>query len=50
MRKKSDFFEFPRFSPNCSSRIYAGQSVTMINLQLAYYFGFKNNIYDRYGL
>ena len=39
--KKSDFFEFPRFSPNCSSRIYAGQSVTMINLQLAYYFGFK---------
>lgn len=38
---KSDFFEFPRFSPNPSKKIFAGQSVTMVNLQLAYYFGFK---------
>lgn len=38
---RSEYFEFPRFSPDCSKRIFAGQSVTMVNLQLAYYFGFK---------
>lgn len=31
----------PRFSADCSKRIYCGQSVTMINLQLAHYFGFE---------
>ena len=36
----SEYFEFPRFSPECSERVFAGQSVTIINLQLAYYFGF----------
>jgi len=38
---RSEFHEFPRFSPGISKRIYAGQSVTMVNLQLAYYFGFQ---------
>lgn len=31
----------PRFSTDCSQRIYCGQSVTIINLQLAYYMGFE---------
>lgn len=39
--KKSEYFEFPRFSPNASKRLFCGQSVTLINLQLAYYFGFS---------
>ena len=30
----------PRFSTDCSEKIYCGQSVTIINLQLAYYMGF----------
>ncbi len=30
----------PRFSKNCSNVIYAGQSVTYMNMQLAYYLGF----------
>ena len=38
--KKSDYYETPRFSPNPSNRLFCGQSVTLINLQLAYYFGF----------
>ncbi|WP_277656462.1 6-hydroxymethylpterin diphosphokinase MptE-like protein [Seleniivibrio woodruffii] len=33
-------FCIPRFSTNCDKRIYAGQSVTIINLQLAFYMGF----------
>jgi len=31
----------PRFSSDASQRVYCGQSVTMINLQLAYYMGFS---------
>jgi len=38
--KTSPFFCIPRFSPDASDVIYCGQSVTMINLQLAYYLGF----------
>ena len=37
----SDYFEIPRFTMNPCHRIFCGQSVTFINLQLAYYFGFK---------
>ncbi len=39
--KNSPYFEIPRFSVDCAKRIYCGQSVTIINLQLAYYLGFK---------
>lgn len=38
--KSSEWYEFPRFSPDSSKRIFCGQSVTIINLQLAYYLGF----------
>lgn len=38
---KSKNFEKPRFSKDCSEVIYCGQSVTFINLQLAYYLGFS---------
>ncbi len=31
----------PRFSTDASQRVYSGQSVTIINLQLAYYMGFS---------
>jgi len=37
----SPSFCVPRFSTDASQRIYSGQSVTIINLQLAYYMGFK---------
>lgn len=30
----------PRFSTNCEDRMYTGQSVTIMNLQLAFYMGF----------
>lgn len=33
-------FCVPRFATDCADRIYCGQSVTMISLQLAYYMGF----------
>lgn len=33
--------DLPRFSTDCSKRIYCGQSVTIINLQLAFYMGFE---------
>ena len=33
--------EKPRFSRDASRRVYCGQSVTIINLQLAYYLGFS---------
>ncbi len=39
--KHSSHFEFPRFSADISGRVYCGQSVTIINLQLAYYMGFS---------
>lgn len=37
----SDFFCLPRFSLDASKRLYCGQSVTMINLQIAHFLGFK---------
>lgn len=37
---KSPYFETPRFSKDCENKIYVGQSVTIDNLQLAYYLGF----------
>jgi len=33
-------FSLPRFSIDCQDRIYAGQSVTIMNIQLALYMGF----------
>ena len=36
----SDFYCKPRFSLDASKRVFCGQSVTMINLQLAYHLGF----------
>ena len=32
----------PRFSADCSEQVFCGQSVTMMNLQLAHYLGFKD--------
>jgi hypothetical protein len=40
--KSSPNYGLPRFSADCSERIYCGQSVTYINLQLAYYMGFSS--------
>lgn len=34
-------FRVPRFSMDCADKIYCGQTVTYINLQLAFYMGFK---------
>src|SRR5690606_27532829 len=39
--KRSSYFEIPRFSADCSEKIFCGQSVTIVNLQLAYYLGIK---------
>ncbi|WP_228027963.1 6-hydroxymethylpterin diphosphokinase MptE-like protein [Costertonia aggregata] len=39
--KRSPYFEIPRFSVDCSQKIYCGQSVTIVNLQLAYFLGFS---------
>ena len=39
---KSPNFEVPRFSKDCGRNIYCGQSVTIINLQLAFYMGFTD--------
>ena len=38
--KGSPYFCIPRFSSDASHKVFCGQSVTMINLQLAYYLGF----------
>ena len=38
---KSPNFCVPRFSTDASQRLFCGQSVTIINLQLAYYMGFS---------
>ncbi|MEZ8313922.1 6-hydroxymethylpterin diphosphokinase MptE-like protein [Vibrio splendidus] len=40
-RSESPNFCVPRFSTDASKVLYCGQSVTMINLQLAYYMGFS---------
>tara|TARA_R110001599_G_scaffold1605_2_gene8036 strand:+ start:8535 stop:9356 length:822 start_codon:yes stop_codon:yes gene_type:complete len=37
----SDFYCLPRFSLDASKRLFCGQSVTMINLQLAHHLGFS---------
>lgn len=39
--KKSPNHGVPRFSTDISEKIYCGQSVTMINLQIAFFMGFK---------
>lgn len=39
--KRSPNYHIPRFSKDFSERGYCGQSVTMMNLQLAYYMGFS---------
>lgn len=39
--EQSLYFEVPRFSVDASRNVYCGQSVTIVNLQLAYYFGFE---------
>ena len=42
--KRSSSFCVPRFSIDAAQRLYTGQSVTAINLQLAYYMGFAEVI------
>lgn len=42
--KASPNYCVPRFSTNAAATLYAGQSVTIINLQLAYYMGFSEVI------
>lgn len=39
--RQSPNFCVPRFSTDASERLYCGQSVTIVNLQLAYYMGFS---------
>ena len=39
--EKSDSFEVPSFSEDMSQRLYSCQSVTIINLQIAFYLGFS---------
>lgn len=39
--KSSYSFEIPQFSLDINNRIFCNQSVTFINLQIAYYMGFK---------
>lgn len=39
-QKNSPNYGIPRFSTDASRELYCGQSVTMINLQLAFYLGF----------
>lgn len=36
----SPYYEIPRFSQDLSEEAFCGQSVTIVNLQLAYYLGF----------
>jgi glycosyltransferase involved in cell wall biosynthesis len=39
--RNSGTLAHPRFSVDASQRVYCGQSVTIVNLQLAYWMGFK---------
>lgn len=39
--KTSPYFAIPRFSADMNDKLYCGQSVTMINIQIAYYLGFS---------
>lgn len=41
-REHHPFHCVPRFSKDCAEVIYVGQSVTYMNMQLAYYMGFQN--------
>jgi len=38
--QKSNYYEIPRFSQDIAKEVFCGQSVTIVNLQLAYYLGF----------
>ncbi|WP_083199230.1 6-hydroxymethylpterin diphosphokinase MptE-like protein [Sphingobium sp. Ndbn-10] len=38
---RSSFYETPRFSTDASRRVYCGQSVTIVNIQIAYWLGFS---------
>tara|TARA_R110001592_G_scaffold56881_4_gene173089 strand:- start:5370 stop:6188 length:819 start_codon:yes stop_codon:yes gene_type:complete len=38
---ESPYYEMPRFSPDASHNVYCGQSVTIVNLQIAYWMGFS---------
>lgn len=40
-QKYSSNYNIPRFSTDCSEKIYCGQSVVYMLLQLAFYMGFK---------
>jgi len=40
-RQESPNFGIPRFSTDLSKRLYCGQSVTILNLQIAHYLGFS---------
>jgi len=40
-QKFSPYYEIPRFSIDASEQLFCGQSVTILNLQLAYYLGFS---------
>jgi hypothetical protein len=42
--KSSPAYCIPRFSTDAASRLFSGQSVTIVNLQLAYYMGFTEVI------
>lgn len=37
----SPYFAIPRFSADMNDKLFCGQSVTMINIQIAYYLGFS---------
>lgn len=39
--RESPYFEIPRFSQDCAKEVFCGQSVTILNLQMAYYLGFS---------
>ncbi|NIQ14459.1 MAG: DUF115 domain-containing protein [Candidatus Dadabacteria bacterium] len=40
-REHHPFYCKPRFSTNCDQVLYSGQTVTYVNMQLAYYMGFE---------
>ena len=40
-KRESPYYHLPRFSHDCAERIFAGQTVTYVNMQLAVYMGFS---------
>ena len=40
--KDSPYHEIPNFSDDATKRVFCGQSVTIMNLQIAYFMGFQN--------